>query len=282
MAQSHTPCNRCVRFATTVASGHATLATKRTLLLTWAGLPPAGSHQLCLAHSLDHLVARASSVGGTSRPSALAVLRLITSSNFVGAWTGRSAGLLAFEDAIDIRGRAPVAVHGIGPIRHQTAGGHELAGRRKWPAACVERQRAINPGDERSAKGIGRSRCWPPIAVWRDRRRSSSHLPTAIVPSSIDGRVACGPRTSLSWNGAVLGLKTRAATADCGATCLSSSSHFPISSWSDEREPGDVAARPRQARDEAEADRIGHQCADDRDGRVASAARQRPPCRGRG
>src|SRR3954469_10866091 len=56
VAQSHTPCNRCVRFATTVASGHATLATKRTLLLTWAGLPPAGSHQLCLAHSLDHLV----------------------------------------------------------------------------------------------------------------------------------------------------------------------------------------------------------------------------------
>src|SRR3954463_9258621 len=54
VAQSHTPCNRCVRFATTVASGHATLATKRTLLLTWAGLPPAGSHQLCLAHSLNH------------------------------------------------------------------------------------------------------------------------------------------------------------------------------------------------------------------------------------
>jgi hypothetical protein len=31
-------------------------ATKRTLLLTWAGLPPAGSRQLCLAHSFDHLV----------------------------------------------------------------------------------------------------------------------------------------------------------------------------------------------------------------------------------
>ena len=43
-------------FVTTVASGHATLATKRTLLLTWAGLPPAGSRQLCLAHSFDHLV----------------------------------------------------------------------------------------------------------------------------------------------------------------------------------------------------------------------------------
>src|SRR5262245_11021800 len=37
--------------------------------------------------------ARASRVGGTSRPSALAVLRLITSSNFVGCSTGRSAGL---------------------------------------------------------------------------------------------------------------------------------------------------------------------------------------------
>src|SRR5882757_9277238 len=56
VAQSHTPCNRCVRFAPTVAGGHATLATKRTLLLTWAGLPPAGSHQLYLAHSFDHLV----------------------------------------------------------------------------------------------------------------------------------------------------------------------------------------------------------------------------------
>src|SRR5262245_56779644 len=36
--------------------------------------------------------ARASSVGGTSRPSIFAVLRLITSSYLVGAWTGRSAG----------------------------------------------------------------------------------------------------------------------------------------------------------------------------------------------
>jgi hypothetical protein len=36
--------------------------------------------------------ARASSIGGTSRPSAFAVLRLITSSYLVGAWTGRSAG----------------------------------------------------------------------------------------------------------------------------------------------------------------------------------------------
>ena len=43
-----------LRFVRRLHSG--TLATKRTLLLTWAGLPPAGSHQLCLAHSFDHLV----------------------------------------------------------------------------------------------------------------------------------------------------------------------------------------------------------------------------------
>src|SRR5262245_36256996 len=36
--------------------------------------------------------ARASSCGGTSMPSAFAVLRLITSSYLVGACTGRSAG----------------------------------------------------------------------------------------------------------------------------------------------------------------------------------------------
>ena len=36
--------------------------------------------------------ARASSVGGKSRPSGFAVLRLMTSSNLVGCWTGRSAG----------------------------------------------------------------------------------------------------------------------------------------------------------------------------------------------
>jgi hypothetical protein len=43
-------------------------------------------------HSITSL-ARASSVGGTVMPSALAVLRLTTSSNLVGCSIGRSAGL---------------------------------------------------------------------------------------------------------------------------------------------------------------------------------------------
>src|SRR5260370_7999286 len=40
--------------------------------------------------------ARASSVGGTSRPGALAVLRLITSSNFTGCCPGASPGFSPF------------------------------------------------------------------------------------------------------------------------------------------------------------------------------------------
>src|SRR5438477_5275681 len=37
-----------------VATQHS--LPSRTLPFTWAGLSPAGSHQLCLAHSLNHLI----------------------------------------------------------------------------------------------------------------------------------------------------------------------------------------------------------------------------------
>src|SRR5215469_4830172 len=49
---------------------------------------------------LPHLItlsALASTLGGTVRPIWLAVLRLITSSNFVGCSTGRSAGFAPFR-----------------------------------------------------------------------------------------------------------------------------------------------------------------------------------------
>ena len=47
--------------------------------------------EVAASHSITSS-ARASTVAGTSRPSALAVFRLITSSYLVGACTGRSAG----------------------------------------------------------------------------------------------------------------------------------------------------------------------------------------------
>src|SRR5262249_53874546 len=48
-------------------------------------------HELAASHSITSS-ARASNVAGTSRPSVLAVFRLITNSNLVAACTGRSAG----------------------------------------------------------------------------------------------------------------------------------------------------------------------------------------------
>jgi hypothetical protein len=63
------------------------------LSLTWAGLAPAdrASFAGAFPYSItSSAVARR--VGGTSRPSALAALRLMTSSYLVGACTGRSAG----------------------------------------------------------------------------------------------------------------------------------------------------------------------------------------------
>ena len=56
-----------------------------------AAAPPSSVMNSRRCHSITSS-ARASSVGGTSRPSAFAVLRLITSSNLVGFCTGRSAG----------------------------------------------------------------------------------------------------------------------------------------------------------------------------------------------
>src|SRR5215813_5523974 len=58
--------------------------------LTWAGLPPAGSHQLAAGALIRSPRRRAHSVGGSL--SAGAVLRLILSWYLIGAWTGRSAG----------------------------------------------------------------------------------------------------------------------------------------------------------------------------------------------
>src|SRR6185312_11575129 len=59
------------------------------LIAGFIGAPAASGHSA--AHSITSL-ALASSVVGTDRPRVLAVFRLMTSSYFVGACTGRSAG----------------------------------------------------------------------------------------------------------------------------------------------------------------------------------------------
>src|SRR5215468_8346900 len=71
--------------------------------------------------------ARASSVGGISRPSALAVLRLMTSSYLVGRLYWQVARLLTPEDTVDVAGRAAELVEVVEVIRHQAAAHDVLA-----------------------------------------------------------------------------------------------------------------------------------------------------------
>jgi hypothetical protein len=72
-------------------SGHCADFAKRSLMTRSGALPPS-IDALRKVYSVTSS-ARASSVAGTPRPSALAVLRLITSSSLVGYCTGSSAGL---------------------------------------------------------------------------------------------------------------------------------------------------------------------------------------------
>src|ERR1700738_1205202 len=58
--------------------------------------PQQTTHRVAIIYPITSS-ASASNVGGISRPSALAVLRLITSSNLVGSWTGRLAGFVPFR-----------------------------------------------------------------------------------------------------------------------------------------------------------------------------------------
>src|SRR5438876_11219176 len=83
-----------------------------------AGVRDRGHDLRRAGYSITSL-ARARSDGGTSRPSALAVLRLITSSYLVGAWTGRSAGFspLRMRSAYSVARRTGSRVSGPQVIR---------------------------------------------------------------------------------------------------------------------------------------------------------------------
>ena len=61
------------------------------------------------------------------RPSALAVLRLMTSSNFVGCSTGRSPGLAPPEDLVQVGRGAPIQVENARSIPHEAAEFHEFS-----------------------------------------------------------------------------------------------------------------------------------------------------------
>ena len=126
MAHSHTPRNSCVRFVFGIAT-----ASRNTRLqaarygLTWTGLAPADRASL-LAPSLIRSPRRRGRAASAarSRPSALAVLRLMTSSNLVGCMHRQVGRLLALEDSAGIDADLATRVRsGALSIAHQPAGG---------------------------------------------------------------------------------------------------------------------------------------------------------------
>ena len=74
----------------------------------------------------------------------------MTSSNLVGCWTGRSAGLGALQDLVHVDGAAAIVIGTVRRVAHQTAGLHVFS-RRKHRRQFV-RQREFRerlcPGDE--------------------------------------------------------------------------------------------------------------------------------------
>src|SRR5215831_5151119 len=150
VAQSHTPCNRCVRFATTVASGHATLATKRTLLLTWAGLPPAGSHQLCLAHSLDHLVGAGEQHRWDVEVKRARRLQIEDKFELGRLQDRKLCGLRALKDAAGVDADLTEHVEKDRPVAHQKAGFDHLAGSitGRHPVAYCQRGKLHSAAEE--------------------------------------------------------------------------------------------------------------------------------------
>ena len=70
------------------------------------------------------------------RPSAFAVLRLMTSSNLVGCWTGRSAGLAPFNILSTKHSRDLEDLLVARPVGHQTTGIDPGSAPRTSPESC--------------------------------------------------------------------------------------------------------------------------------------------------
>ena len=70
--------------------------------------------------------ARASRLAGMVSPRALAVLRLITSSNLIGCSTGGSAGLSPLRTRARVQAGLPTCLGNASTIAHQTTGFREL------------------------------------------------------------------------------------------------------------------------------------------------------------
>src|SRR5947207_15974831 len=108
-----------------VATQHS--LPSRTLPFTWAGLSPAGSHQLCLAHSLDHLVGTQRKCWRNVQSEHPRGLEIDDQLIFRRRLDRQLARLLAAQNAIHVAGRPAPLLDLVGPVRHQPALGCEIA-----------------------------------------------------------------------------------------------------------------------------------------------------------
>src|SRR5207248_3372852 len=121
-----------------VATQHS--LPSRTLPFTWAGLSPAGSHQLCLAHSLDHLVGPAEQRDRKREAECLGSLEIDDHLDLAGLLDRQLARLLALEDAPGIGARQAIGVGGAAAVAHEPARGGELA-------ALIDRGHTVTRGE---------------------------------------------------------------------------------------------------------------------------------------
>src|SRR5262249_40137918 len=95
--------------------------------------------------------ARASSVGGTSRPRALAVVRLMTRSNLVGCSTGMSAGLAPRKILLNVAAPKNPIVGSLADCCARAASGHDAAA---TPSSLMNARRFITRSPRRRAVGL--------------------------------------------------------------------------------------------------------------------------------
>src|SRR6478736_9598327 len=100
----------------------ATLATKRTLLLTWAGLPPAGPHQLCLAHSFDHLIGAGDQSGRDFKTKCFGGFKVDDQLVFGWLLDRQIAGRFALENTINVRRCSLEQIDYVWSITDESAG----------------------------------------------------------------------------------------------------------------------------------------------------------------